>query len=566
MSGMFSGDLLTCAQRIQNLSGDLGSGDFGSGANATSAFSCLCTEDYDPRGVSSPVFWKIDQNLKAIPVITTVVFILFAIAVIWNSFIIIAYLARRQLLKEPGNIFLFNIAVADLLIALSTMLFSFVTLAAEEFVFGGLDRVRCGLCDFAGLFFSMLILFSTFALAALSIDRFIHLANPLSYDRIVKPWRAWLIVVLLWILALICGVLPVIGFGQYEFNVNFGACIPRFSGVNTKSGLNNVFYIFAMGILSVIAILILIATNVGTYRLVSKFLKRNFRRKTIYKKDADGETRRASKKHRMQQQQLVRVFSALLISTAISWTPLIVVIFLLIIIDPRSIPAEVYIFGWICYLTNPVFHPIVESFFVKDLRYQVRRVRRTIRKRATTLFKKSTAFFGAKDLDEANAAMDRAEETTMTGMDETMISQMTPSPTPEPKRSLRLTEKKFKKKITFSDELPSPHTVDVELKAYRQTRRKSPPPFTQVVIEDEEEEEEEEEEVASAPNGWIHPPDQSSVSDEVDTPEKEVVIPAEGLSDVEGAPGGVGINELATSVVSSVEVLVGENGIHSNDH
>lgn len=430
------------------------------------AFNCLI--NISSVNITDRSHWRIrDELLYGTPYVATVILIFFLVSFFWNLFIIITYFVKFKLLKEPANIFLLNLAIADLLVALTTMLFSVVTEIVQEFVFGYTDVVRCGLCNFAGVFLIFLIAVSLHMLAVLSVDRFILLTWPLHYKKIMNRWKAMVIVVIVWIIAILIALPPVFGFGQNEFNRNFGACLPRFTGINPLSGISSFFYAAFVAVEALIPIIVLAFTNVWTYRLVSKFFKRNITRRRTFRGKGSGTDE--ERKYHSQQRQLIKVFGALLISNIISWTPVLVVV---VIVSFTVLPGEIYIFGWICYLSSPVVHPIIESFFVKDLRYQIRRARKTVRRASSAVYRQSTRLFSRSALDEANAKMDKEEpdgkkkhgrkivflkeqgrlrsemDTEMVSMDaSTLIPNIS---TPEVPR-------KLSRRITFSDEHPPGH-------------------------------------------------------------------------------------------------------------
>ncbi len=447
-------------------------------------FNCLASDTLSSFNITNRTHWEITEELQgAAPVLATIYAIFFALAFFWNLFIVITYLAKYKLLKEPGNLFLFNLALADLLVAVTVMIFSSVAQAGGEFIFGYTDIVRCNVCDLAG-FCTMFFVFMSFhLLAALSIDRFIQLTYPLRYKRLMSLWRAVIVISISWIVSFIIGILPFLGFGQYEFNRQFGSCIPRFTGTNLKSSVNNFFYVIFAALEALIPIIIIGITNVFTYRLVSKFLKKNLKRKKTFRNDAELKTNSAEdKKHKQQQNQLVKVFGALCIANCVSWTPVIAVIFSIGVVGltvASSIPDGVYVFGWFCYLTNPVVHPIIESFFVKDLRYQVTRAKKSIRRASTAIIKSTTKLrFRDTDLDRANQAIDSGatktskrtirffntdkakakreaalDTTTMNTEDvlvDEMTSQQSTTPSPVLKREIKKMEK-VGRSVTFTD-------------------------------------------------------------------------------------------------------------------
>lgn len=406
-------------------------------------FSCRNFSFLSSSNLTNVSHWQILGNLQVgATVVGVLILIFFIIATVWNLFIIITFFAKHSLLKEPANIFLLNVAITDLLICLTTMVFSFVTAFGQEFVFGSSDVTRCTVCGMSGFFIVFLIFVSLHLLMALSIDRFILLSRPLRYKRLMNRWRATLVCIVVYIICFILAVLPLAGFGEYEFNARFAACVPRFTPAA------NFFYVIILAVESLIPVIVLAITNVWTYRLVSKFLKRNFKRRSTYRrrdqtagskgKEDEGE------KHQKQQKQLVKVFGALFIANIISYTPTIVTIFLFLALilngKENIIPSEVYIIGFVSFLTNSVFHPIIESFFVKELRYQVNRARAGVRRVSTTIYRQTTQLFSSNTLDEANRKVDLDD-------------------TPRPKRSIRFLNGKKRpiddSMVTEMEDMPS---------------------------------------------------------------------------------------------------------------
>lgn len=353
------------------------------------------------------------ELLKDTPAVAAVIGIFFVVAFCWNLFILASFIFKYHLLKEPGNIFLFNLALVDFLITISNMLISLVSESAREFVFGSTDVLRCNLCDAFGFFLIFLIAVSLHTLAALSVDRFILLAWPLKYKSIVSKRVAVIVLCVIWLICVLIALPPLFGFGQFEFNTNFGACLPRFRNDPLLSPYN-FHYVLLVAIEALFPLCFLAVTNIWTYKIVSKVLKKNFRRRKTFHEGIKVEEKRETLRHQNQQQQLIKVFAALFVAHLISWTPVIVVVFIIAWVDAAKIPPQVYIFGWICYLTNPVFHPIIETFFVKDLRYQVHRVRSamtdTLVRAGTTLYRKASKSALTLDaLEEANRKLDKEE-------------------------------------------------------------------------------------------------------------------------------------------------------------
>ena len=335
-------------------------------------FSCI-TSDLNPDAVTDKEFWSLRESVvRGGPAIAFFESLIFCVAVGWNLFIVITYLLKYKLLKEPANIFLFSLAITDILICVMVVPFTIVSAAAGEFLIGNNDVGRCIACSTQGFFYILLTLVSLHLLAMLSIDRCMLLSNPLRYKRYNKMWLAVLGVSSVWVWCFILAILPALGFGEWEFNRNFGLCLPRWTP------RSNLYYTALLILEALIPIIVLAITHLWTYKIVTRFLKKNLKRQKSFK-FTEKEMAFEDSKHEKQQTQLVKLFGALFIANIVSWTPTVIIFISFYITGGDNIPDWTFIIGWLTYLTNPMIHPILESFFIKELRTRVNRAKRTVR-------------------------------------------------------------------------------------------------------------------------------------------------------------------------------------------
>ena len=310
--------------------------------------------------------------------------IFFVIAFFWNLFILISFLIHRKLLKEAASVFLFNLALTDLLLAIFVILQCFITEMAGTFIIGHTDILRCRICEFLGFMMMFLMSSNIHTLAMLSLDRFILLSKPLSYKHYFTWKRAIGIVCCIWVLSFLLALPPIFGFGAYGFSRTISNCLPQWFGVSSK-GINNIYFIAFISIESLIPILFLSFTNMWTYKIVTRVLKTKLIRQKTFS-DMETHIKASESNHNRQQIQLVKVFSALFLAHIVCWVPVLTVMTVIMIgreFDPSfiyKIPRVVFTIGWLLYLTNPVVHPILETFFVKELRSRVNQVQETVRR------------------------------------------------------------------------------------------------------------------------------------------------------------------------------------------
>ncbi|KAF6103079.1 dopamine receptor D4 [Phyllostomus discolor] len=112
-----------------------------------------------------------------------------------NSLVCVSVAAERAL-QTPTNYFILSLAAADLLLALLVL-----PLFVYSEVEGGVWRLSPGLCDALMAMDVMLCTASIFNLCAISVDRFVAVAVPLSYNRQGRGGRQLLLIGATWLLS-----------------------------------------------------------------------------------------------------------------------------------------------------------------------------------------------------------------------------------------------------------------------------------------------------------------------------------------------------------------------------
>ncbi|XP_066225735.1 D(4) dopamine receptor [Saccopteryx leptura] len=128
-----------------------------------------------------------------------------------NSLVCVSVAAERSL-QTPTNYFIVSLAAADLLLALLVL-----PLFVYSEVQGGVWLLSTGLCDTLMAMDVMLCTASIFNLCAISVDRFVAVAVPLSYNRQSRGGRQLLLIGATWLLSaavaapVLCGLNDVRG-------------------------------------------------------------------------------------------------------------------------------------------------------------------------------------------------------------------------------------------------------------------------------------------------------------------------------------------------------------------
>jgi len=213
-------------------------------------------------------------------------------------------------------------------------------------------------------------------LALMSFDRMLLLVKPLTYKNYINKKRMFAGVIVVTILCVLVVIPPFCGFGEIDFNRNLGICLPRFTGDD-----NQLFYIAFSLIEALFPLVTIVVTSIWTYRVIVRTLNINHvRRKSLHRRQSKHEMDEVMH-HKKQQRQIVRVFGAFLVAYIFAWSPIVVVGFVFLFSggsNDDKVPAQVFVFGFFCYLSNILFQPVLETLFISDLRTELRSVQRNI--------------------------------------------------------------------------------------------------------------------------------------------------------------------------------------------
>lgn len=349
--------------------------------------SLSCNSVYDNR------YWRVRGEVHH-PVLAVLYILFFLVAFGWNIFILVVMVKKRNTFQLPAHIAIFALTVANVFSCVTIILPLFIVQCTQEWVFFAGDSIRCNICKVQGAFVVLLVDFALHVLALMSFDRMLHLIKPMTYQKYVTKKRILGIVIILLVLCILIVTPPFYGFGEIEFNRNLGTCLPRFTG---ESG--QIYYIAFCLIEALCPLITLIITSIVTYRIIVRTLRKgHLRRKSLHKRKSQQEFHEVTR-HKYQQQQLARVFGAFLVAYVFAWAPIVIVGFIFVFASGSNdesndnsnddsddddddgnvnVPGQVFVFGFLCYLSNVLFQPILETLFISDLRTQVRGVKSTI--------------------------------------------------------------------------------------------------------------------------------------------------------------------------------------------
>lgn len=336
--------------------------------NATTTYSC-----YDGSGLSNvsitPDFWDIPERSRAAALSTAVFTLVFIMVGLPGNLLIILSILWQRLYKEPTHILLLNLAIADLLVCVLVMPFTVMAGFAGGFVLGGSDSTKCKWCT-TGVIYVALCLFSLHTLALMSLDMFIFVKFPMKYHRIVTGRKSVCCVMVLWVLCITLSLCPVLGFGDVSFSFSVSSCTVKIEEV---ARVKNIYYFIFLVVEAIFPLSVLAATNTWVACIFQKQIRIIYHSvKKSLPKDQEQITmsirRRLNKEKNRRQLQLLRVFSAILVSNVLTWLPLIVRIVITAIKGNDEFPLWVYVFVYLSLSFAAVFHPLIQASLLPEIR------------------------------------------------------------------------------------------------------------------------------------------------------------------------------------------------------
>lgn len=143
--------------------------------------------------------WQLSESIEG-PVLATLVGVEFILSLLSNLFILAHTLYHsRESFKKSSTIFLFSLALSNLLTSLLYMFFVIISTSAEEWIFGPTDIVRNILCQLHGFIFAYFTTISIHTLSVISFDRFLSIVKPNFHQRFFT-WKVALgIMMFIWV-------------------------------------------------------------------------------------------------------------------------------------------------------------------------------------------------------------------------------------------------------------------------------------------------------------------------------------------------------------------------------
>ena len=171
----------------------------------------------------------------AAKIIEVLFLFLICIGAFLGNFLLFLIVAKTPGLQTKGNVFILNLAAADLLVAFVNMPITIVTVISEDWILGK------EVCLISGFFTLLTFVASCMALSMISVNRYHAIVHWTTYHRTYTRCRCVLYVGIVWGVTIALSIPPLFGWASFDFDKGQSYCFAEW----TESKSYTIFMIVA---------------------------------------------------------------------------------------------------------------------------------------------------------------------------------------------------------------------------------------------------------------------------------------------------------------------------------
>ncbi|KAF2987254.1 hypothetical protein EK904_000065 [Melospiza melodia maxima] len=279
--------------------------------------------------------------------------------VLENLLVLCVILHSRSLRCRPSYHFIGSLAVADLLGSV-IFVYSFV----DFHVFHRKDSPNVFLFKLGGVTASFTASVGSLFLTA--IDRYISIHRPLAYKRIVTRPKAVVAFCVMWTIAIVIAVLPLLGWNCKKLNSVCSDIFPL---------IDETYLMFWIGVTSVLLLFIVYAYMYILWKAHShavRMLQRGTQKSIIIQSTEDGKVQITRPDQTRMDIRLAKTLVLILVVLIICWGPLLAIMVYDVFGKMNKLIKTIFAFCSMLCLLNSTVNPIIYALRSKDLRHAFR--------------------------------------------------------------------------------------------------------------------------------------------------------------------------------------------------
>ena len=272
---------------------------------------------------------------------------LILLSFVGNVLVCIAVFKRVHLRTIP-NMFITNLAVSDILMAIVCMPISLHVLISGKWPFSS------SVCDMHGFFIFTFGIVSQVNMSVIAVNRYFALCRPFQCKAIFTKINVLSMIAILWILPSVASVPPLVGWGYYAFHPGKALCIyPFHVNLIYAMTIQILFIAFPMGLI------------VFSYTRCILSIKSSNRQMTEMSDDPSS-VGQESRKAREVRATWTMLFSTL--GFSMCWLPVSVISFIETFGAGGNLPRQVFIlYSFLIFLSSTI-NPFIYCLLNGDFR------------------------------------------------------------------------------------------------------------------------------------------------------------------------------------------------------
>ncbi|KAJ7392439.1 hypothetical protein OS493_012102 [Desmophyllum pertusum] len=342
VTGELSSDLIRLSDLLSN--------DFiGFDLKGKSCLATMASLDEYPQLIADLAQRSMPIKILESAVLTSLIILAF----VGNVMICVAVL-RSPTLRTVPNMFVTNLAVSDILMAVVCMPISLRVLISGEWPFSSM------VCDLQGFCMFSFAIVSLVNMSVIAVNRYFAVCRPFDCKVIFTKRNVLLMIGLLWILPGIASVPPLAGWGYYAYNAGKAFCIYPFNVNMIYTTIVELLFIaFPMGLI--------------VFSYTKCFLAiRSSSRELAQMEDNPHSANHESRKAREIRATWTMLFASL--GFSLCWLPVSVIDFIDAFTGGGNLPRQVFMLNTFLILTSTTVNPFIYWLRNRDFRKAYREV------------------------------------------------------------------------------------------------------------------------------------------------------------------------------------------------
>ena len=281
---------------------------------------------------------------------STIAIILITIALSGNM-LVCAAICRNRNLRTKQNVYIANLAISDLVMAVFVMPLTLGALTIGRWPF------KKGLCQMQGFVATMAGMVSLKTMTLIAVHRYFKVVDSRVYKKIFKKSSVVASIVIAWVIALSVQTSHVARF-DYIFHPGKMICFFKF---NSKRYFN---YVVALVVLILIPLLVIAYCYYKVYRRVSDHKAKSFRTNSTVNKAIS-----------LSEIKINHLLFALIVSFALCWVvPVSIVDFTVLYFGELVLPRFIYVAYTVLMGLSSCVNPIIYNALSREFRKEFKRL------------------------------------------------------------------------------------------------------------------------------------------------------------------------------------------------